>query len=923
MLNLPVEQTVHRAPRGVMPRTAGAYLSRSRLPVLLGLTWLLVISLLAMLDAWVSASSGGDLWATVSGNLVTPDTARAGIAFNLLVLATGLAISLALGLIRPAWWRRGVVLAAALPVPILLYTSHNLGAGAAVLALFLPPLWLGRALASRIFAEATRLEAWAIGSAVGLGGIEVVGFILGVLGLLRPQVIWPLLIAGVGAALLTTRPRLRADAAAFGAWLTRPVARRPLGFLLVGVGLAYFWLNLIGAIAPETYSDAVRQRTPTALSFATTGRIAVADPDLYLPTITPVGGELIYAMALAVGPLQSAKLFNLVISLCCAGAVGALGRRLGGARAGGLGALAFATMPLAIWLSQTAYLDLFLTLYAVVALLVILLPERPGWRSAVVAGACIGLGIAVKVEFGQVAFGVAAAFGLAALRRGAVVKAVWLSALLTITAAGVAAPWLARGYVATGFIPGLSLATQSLTRAAGDRPAVVEYLAQYGLPRSLKNFAITPFAATLESWRYDAPATPGGPFSGLIGYLMLGLVPLLALTRPRRRLVLALAGAIAGFGLWFYVAQYMRSALPLLAILCAVSGAGFATARRRCGTRFERAALTVLLLALVGAGVGVQLAVPNVTRDYAFGREDRATYLTKFLFCCDTYPALRLLDEEPNVTRVFATRDPARLYTPYRISSFETAGKALAIGGDDAPVLAGLREGGYSHILIDRRHLPADWDQLTIFDEGFLRRNTVLVGGGENTYLYRILPPDEQGAGIPWAHGPELLPNGGFELANGDLPSSWTALGQPAYDVSGQNSAAGRAAILGTPKDAVSTSVPVVAHGQYLLAADVRGESSDAQIRLTISWRDASGATIATAFDQVPASARAYHTSSMLSAAPDGAVTAEVRTWVVQGRVWFDDLSLRSFSPDDRGERTALPIAAIPASGLTGAARAR
>lgn len=888
MLNVRLRGLVGEPAGNGMLRAVEARSWRLRLPGLLALAWLLPIALLAALDAWGSFRVGGDLWATVSGNLVTPEVERAGIRFNCLLLASAAAFSVALGYARRGWWRRGVALAAAGPVPVLLATSHNVQAGVAALALLLPAVWFGRVLAARLFTEAGLPEAWAIGSALGLGLIQVVGLALGAAGALWPQAVWSLLGVATVVALLATRRQMGRDLAACRTWLAGPVARRPVWFFLTGIGLAYFWLNLIGALAPETFSDAVRQRTPTALAFATSGQIVVDSPDLYLPVVTPLGGELLYAVALAIGPLQSAKLLNFLVFICCTSAVAALGRRLGGARAGVVGALAFLIMPLSVWLAQAAYLDLFLTLYALVAILAILVPDRPDWRGTLIAGTCIGLGIAIKVHFGEVALGIGVVLGLATLQRGALVRTTMLGALLILVAAGAAAPWLARAYLANGFVPGFAAATQSIARNEDERPAVVEFLSQYGYPRSRASAILSPVTMTLRSERYGELPSPAGPFGGQIGYVLLGCVPLLGLARPRRRIVTVLAGALASFGLWFYVAQYLRYTLPLLALLCAVAGAAYVGMRVRCSA-VARNVVTACLIVLFAASVGVQLRVPAVGRDYVLGREDRAAYLTKYLFCCSGYPALQLLDAEPGVTRVFAPRDPARLYARARLSSFETTGATFATA-DPALTLARLREGNYSHILIDRRQLPGDWDRRAIFDEEFLRRNAVLVGGGDNTYLYRLLPPNAPAA-PSWAHGPELLPNGSFAAGAGVAePGGWDMSGHPRYD-------AANGAILGTPQDTVGATVAVTAGVRYLLAETTRGEGGGGRIRLAITWLDRAGVALGTNFDEVPVSASAFHITSSLATAPPGASTARIQTVVTNGTVWYSAISLRVVAP--------------------------
>lgn len=83
-----------------------------------------------------------------------------------------------------------------------------------------------------------------------------------------------------------------------------------------------------------------------------------------------------------------------------------------------IAAVGFAAMPLALWFTQTAYLDLLTTLYAVVAGVIVL-----SWRddashrgTALLLGAALGLGLAVKLTFSYVAAGLVVALLLVAWR---------------------------------------------------------------------------------------------------------------------------------------------------------------------------------------------------------------------------------------------------------------------------------------------------------------------------------------------------------------------------------------------------------------------------------------------------------------------------------------------------------------------------
>ncbi|HEX5501943.1 MAG TPA: hypothetical protein VFW96_04940, partial [Thermomicrobiales bacterium] len=610
-----------RASRDAEPLTASDTRSNwwPQVASLVALCWLAGVGALAVISALVSTTIGA-AWPVTDNQWFYGPVERSGIAFNLGALALAVAVSVAVGAFRPAWWRRALLALAALPIPVLLSTSRNVLAGLAILALLLPACWLGREAARGFLRETDPATAWIGGGGIGVGLIAALGFGLGLVGLLRPQVLWPLLAVATLWLVATGRRRLRQDVVALGRWLRRPVGRSPLMWLLAAFALTFFWLNLFGALAPETASDAVRQRLPAAAHFAATGRLAADVPELAVAKDTAVG-EATYAVALAVGPLQAAGLLAFATGILCAALVFGLGRSLGGPRAGAVAAAAFYTMPIVAFLSHTAYLDLFTTLYAVTAALILLRHERPDWRAAVVAGFCVGMGVGVTIRFGYVAVGLAVLPGLLALRRGGLPAAARLVALMAGAALLTAAAPLARSAILTGQVPGLALATASLTRGSGDTPTVMADLARFGIGRSPADLARLPFALTFHTDAFEWPPTPWGPFGRLIGYLFFGLGPLLVVARPRRRALALCAGVAVATLFWFYTVQYLRYGLPILAMFLPVAGLAYVSVRQGIKGAGQRAALGALVVVLAAAGVALQLRVPTYERDYVLGRQ--------------------------------------------------------------------------------------------------------------------------------------------------------------------------------------------------------------------------------------------------------------------------------------------------------------
>jgi hypothetical protein len=845
---------------------------RCRAAMRLSFYWLLAVAVLAVgnmaLSVWFAAGT-----ATTA--------AQYGVRFNLLTFAIALALSLGIGICRPRWWRMAVVCLALGPVPILLVTSGNVSTAAATLLLVACLSWLGRQLVARILGDLDLVTAWAVGATLGVCLLAAFGFVAGILGLLRPHTTWTLLIIIAAGLIVAARAQLQREVLAAVSWLGQPAARSPLHCILAGAALACLWLNLLGALAPETRSDAIRQRLVVAAQFAHNGNLDTPDPDLVVAN-DPALGEIAYAFAITIGSVQAANLLHFMIGLLCTLVVFALGSTLGDRFAGGLAATAFYSTLMTSWLSQSAYLDLITTLLALTSALLLVMHPQRAWRSVALAGICAGLGVAVKLHFGYIAVGLGLTAGLLALRTDGMRRAVQLGAIMTGSAMLAAAPWIARSIAITGRIPGVTIFD----------------LKTFGIGRSLWDLLVLPFTATLLGDRFGGEHFSRGLLGGHFGYLLLGLLPTFYFLRNDRRAVALLAGAAASTVLWFYTAQYLRYGLPIIALLMAVAGAAYVRLRQQADKESQRRLGNIVLCLLILSGVFIRLQLPDIAHRYALGLQSRESFLNEQI---DELKVLNLLDSQPGATRLLAVWDGPRLYSTIGIGSPFRSATQFAAEGPDREIFQRLRDGGYSHIMLDRRaaSIPAvGWDRLTITNEDFLRRYTALVAGDQYVYLYRVLSPAEVESATPWAQGRELLPNGGFEQQQADQPAHWSLSGDPRYDRTGGASRTGAGAVLLGPGDRLGTTATVQAGSSYLLAGANRGIDAVGIIEFQIEWRDEQGRVVATGGEKMISSPRGYRAYSILASAPEHATTATISVRAINGQAWIDDLSLRAVAPD-------------------------
>lgn len=788
----------------------------------------------------------------------------------------------------PARLRRPALAAlvgASVLIPTL--TSGNVGPLALVVAIVALASWPGRVVAALLLGPADRPVAWAVGSAYGVAILALLAGGLGRVGLLRAWAVWGALVAfaALPLAFPAARRLLRADLAGVAAWFRRPDgpwgARWPAIGLLLGAG----WIGLVGALAPEIGSDAIRQRLATAALFARAGRL-VAQETLTV-SARPGVGELAYAAVLACAPLAAAKLFNFAVGLWCGAGVWALGRRLGGRRAATIALLLLGTAPFVVALAQVAYGDLIATLFAVACALALVAPRRITPGALVAALLALAGGLAVKASFLVVAAGLLAALLAVAWRdwgrRFLPTRRVAVAAIAASLVAGALAALLV--WQVGRDLPGAGRVAPRLESAWSAVRAQRDSAEEFGLGRSPGALVRLPLALLRETGRF------GEMRGGFAGYAWPLALPLLPLALPGRRRWPLLVGLAVGFLAWALSAQYLRYVAPLAALLAALSGAAVALAARRC-RRPAGIALRVavaLLCALWPVGLlNTILAFPgDLPYRVVFGQQGREDYLNEHVVA---YTPLRLLDREAGATRALTAFEYPQLYTrvPLYPATY-TYGE-----GDEAALLALLDAGGYSHVVVDRGFLLPGWDGYLATDEAFLRRNATLVGGDRNAYLYRLVPPDRRGRDQEWARGPELLPNGGFERADGTGPQGWAPFGRPTYDRSGAQARAGQAAFRATPQDWYTATVPVRPQTRYLLAHATRAEGARGYARLQVNWLDAADQIVGVSLEVVPTSPLRYAQFSMLATAPPGAARARVYLVAQQGVAWFDDASFRA-----------------------------
>jgi len=467
-------------------------------------------------------------------------------------------------------------------------------------------------------------ERIAFASALGLGALAYAVFALGLAGMLRlPAFIALLLIASA----LGWRDVFRLLES-----LRRFHRPRSLVSLVLGAALAVsLLLGLVGMRTPPALQewDSLSYHLAVPKRYFQQARIFFIPYDHH--SNFPFTMEMLYTLGLSLSSDYLAKGFHLLTGVLCVVAMIGFARRFLPElpRAGLVAGVLFASVPLVVWEAGTAYIDLGLTLFTLLAVYGVTAwwyEHRSRWL--VISGIMAGLAAGVKMTgLGTLLIlGLIVAFGgLGKQRLG---PAMCSLGAFAIPALLVAAPWYIKTLLWTGnpvypFFYGIF---GGINWSQEQAEAYREAQQQFGCGHGLLAFMLLPFNLTFTPGKFfDVPL----PRSH-IGPAFLAFVPLLALRRPLARgLGILLAFAAGSTVVWFVLSQQSRYFIPVLAALsiCAAVGA------LQVGMHSPQ---TSRLVGAAVAGVAVPLLILNVLLmqfafPVAFGMETRERFLKSAL----------------------------------------------------------------------------------------------------------------------------------------------------------------------------------------------------------------------------------------------------------------------------------------------------
>ena len=437
----------------------------------------------------------------------------------------------------------------------------------------------------------------------------------------------------------------------------------------------------------------------------------------------PFGLESLYAAGLAWRGAVFAKLFHwLMLPLCCA-AIWALGRRDGSSRAGLLGAALWASLPVVQNEAASAYIDLGMVAFALVAVLCFLNWRRGGsarWLLAcgLFCGLCLGTKYLGALVFGWLGIWIIAI----SVREKRPARVVVFSAALGLFIGG---GWYLRNWLWTGS-PVFPFAYEVFGGRGWTQKMATDYTISqnsFGWGRAPLDFLLLPWRLSftpLFAVDADGPhlfETAGLALSSILGPALLALGAPLLFVRGKTDAVRFYGWTFAFlFGFWMLTVHYLRYLLPAFALGCAACGWGLENFLRR-GTILKTATAACFVLWLFIAPLLTLWNARNMGPILA-GRETPDQYLRRSFTGYDAMTWASQNANTPADARFAVWGEPRCFYLQRDYFFADTIHNTLV--NNSAPLLPQLKKLRATHVLINRQAernsgvgaAPATWEEL-------------------------------------------------------------------------------------------------------------------------------------------------------------------------------------------------------------------
>ncbi|HSS75221.1 MAG TPA: glycosyltransferase family 39 protein [Thermoanaerobaculia bacterium] len=437
-------------------------------------------------------------------------------------------------------------------------SSLILGVALTLLGLAVTAFVLGRMLTGKLDRA---VERWAMPTALGLGALAHLGFVLGLAGLLRPAAVLPI-VAGIHVLGFRVWRELQG---------AEPFRRLRWRHVLLGT-VVLLPLALL-TLFPPTAFDATLYHLPIARGFVASGGLPFL-ADLRFP-VFPQVNEMLFALVMFFAPDVAVHGVSWLMTMLTAALLWAWAREaFSGPVAGWLAAAIYLGNPIVVYLAGIGYVEAGLTLFVTSTLYAVRRWRSSGERRWLILAAVFAATAADTKYLGLFFVGVIGLIVVLGRSPGPEggFRARWAGVLLFVAVAGaVLAPWYGRIYAWTGnplfpYFPqffGFGPWSPPRFRSLLAHPPTISG-ASAAVSRGI-NLVRLPWDLVFERARYNGQP----PYSPLyLAVLPLALGIAWKDVRQRRLLALAAAYAFCCLGLP-PDARYMISVVPLVSLSAA------------------------------------------------------------------------------------------------------------------------------------------------------------------------------------------------------------------------------------------------------------------------------------------------------------------------------------------------------------------
>jgi 4-amino-4-deoxy-L-arabinose transferase-like glycosyltransferase len=654
---------------------------------------------------------------------------------------------------------------------------------------------------------------------------------------------------------------------------------------LYGIILVLLSPILLLPLYPPTQWDATSYHLAAAKIYANSHAV-VFTPYLRFP-VFPQLNEMLFSLMLLLYDDISAQLVQFLMMWLVAITLYAWGRRAFSTEVGLWSGVLWLSNPVVLSLGASAYIDIGLTLFVVLAAYAFFnwyQSHSTSWLllSAVFFG--FAAGSKYLALFPLAVFGLFLLYWAAKERRFREVIA------FTVLAAAVASPWYIRNLYYTGnpVWPYFGSKLGYGNWNPDDLRAVSQEQASYGTGKGITDLIMLPWNLVFHGPMFHADSSDLSP----VYLLLLPLSLIAAWKNSYLRTLLVVAGLYTLS--WFSTVQVLRYLLLAVPFLSLVTAAaldtyvfGWLRAKRRTVSSVHAGIICILLL---GSGLGRATSLRRPALPPATSQQ-RDSFLGQSL---PSYPAYEFLNHREGSDYTVYALDGANMayfadghfigdwFGPARYSTL------LNHLSKPEELYEELHRLGAQYLLIyEAGSFSSQRIGDSVLTPGFLETHFKIIYARSNVLLFEVDDHVEQ-----MNRSPELLRNGGFEMLNAGIPMSWSRTGKPLIDSTGANSHNGKTAVRAGAEDWLAQRVALDSGRVYLLRSFSRAMKRLQFARLQINWLDRDQKLMSADIEVVPAYST-WHSQVMAARAPDNAAFADVYASVHgDSEVWLDDFSL-------------------------------